>query len=253
MLRSPLILVLISLSVANAGCKQLGEGREEREREEHEREERARKDAALPKGEARSGDDQILYAMGAILGNKVQGHGLAAAELTKVQEGFADAATGKKLQLPNADLDEWGPRVEALLARRNNPKVTAEKERGEAFAKAAAKEEGALVLPSGVVVRTLKAAVGLGPAASDEVRVTYEGRLIDGTVFDASEKHGGPAQFRLDKVVKCWTEGVQHMKAGSKARLVCPPATAYGDAGRPPQIPGGATLVFDVELLEVKK
>ena len=246
--------VFLSLSVAVSSCKERG-GREEREREEREeREERARKAAGSePKGEARKGDDEILYAMGAILGKKASGFGLSAAELEKVRAGFADAASGEKLKLPEQDLDEWGPRVEAMLTRRGNPTITAEKERGNAFASAEAKQADAEVLPSGVVVRVVKAGDGPSPAASDEVRVSYEGKLIDGTVFDSSEKHGGPAQFRLDKVVRCWTEGVQKMKTGSKARLVCPSDTAYGNQGRPPQIPGGATLLFEVELLGVKK
>ena len=138
-----------------------------------------------------------------------------------------------------------------MLVRRGNPKITAEKERGQAFAGAEEKLPGATKLPSGVVVRTVKAGTGASPAPSDEVRVSYEGKLTDGTVFDSSDKHGGPSQFRLDKVVRCWTEGVQRMKVGEKARLVCPSDTAYGNQGRPPQIPGGATLVFEVELLNV--
>jgi FKBP-type peptidyl-prolyl cis-trans isomerase FkpA len=88
--------------------------------------------------------------------------------------------------------------------------------------------------------------------ATSNVKVNYKGTFIDGTEFDSSAKNGQPAEFPLNQVIACWTEGVQKMKVGGKAQLVCPSDIAYGDQGRPPQIPGGATLVFEVELLEVK-
>jgi FKBP-type peptidyl-prolyl cis-trans isomerase FkpA len=94
---------------------------------------------------------------------------------------------------------------------------------------------------------------GASPAPDDEVKVNYEGRLIDGTVFDSSYKRGQPASFKLNGVVPCWTEALQHMKVGGKMTLVCPPDLAYGDRGAPPSIPGGSTLVFQVELLDVVK
>ena len=115
--------------------------------------------------------------------------------------------------------------------------------------KVEAKEKGAQKLATGVVVRTLQPGEGPSPAASDRVKVKYEGRLLDGKVFDSSEG----TEFPLNRVIGCWTEGVQKMHVGEKARLVCPSSTAYGDQGRPPQIPGGATLVFDVELLSIGK
>ena len=92
---------------------------------------------------------------------------------------------------------------------------------------------------------------GPSPTTTDKVKVNYEGRLTNGTVFDSSYKRGQPAEFGLNQVIKCWTEGVQKMKVGEKARLVCPSDIAYGDHGHPPTIPGGATLVFDVELLGI--
>jgi FKBP-type peptidyl-prolyl cis-trans isomerase FkpA len=83
--------------------------------------------------------------------------------------------------------------------------------------------------------------------------VHYEGKLVDGTVFDSSLRRGEPATFPLNGVIPCWTEGVQQIKVGGKARLVCPPETAYGERGSPPRIPGGSTLVFEVELLDIAK
>jgi FKBP-type peptidyl-prolyl cis-trans isomerase FkpA len=92
---------------------------------------------------------------------------------------------------------------------------------------------------------------GASPSASDSVKVNYRGTLIDGTEFDSSYKRNQPAQFPLSGVIRCWTEGVQKMKVGGKARLVCPSDIAYGDKGHPPVIPGGATLIFEIQLLEI--
>jgi FKBP-type peptidyl-prolyl cis-trans isomerase FkpA len=126
-----------------------------------------------------------------------------------------------------------------------------EKKKGAAFEETAAKEAGAEKTASGMIFKQITAGTGATPTASDNVKVNYEGKLIDGTVFDASEKHGGPATFQLNRVIPCWTEGVQKLKVGGKAQLVCPAAIAYGDSGHPPTIPGGSTLVFTVELLEI--
>ena len=99
----------------------------------------------------------------------------------------------------------------------------------------------------------LKAGSGDAPTTTDTVKVHYTGKLTDGTVFDSSVQRGEPATFPLNGVIKCWTEGLQMMKVGGKAKLVCPSDIAYGDAGRPPQIGPGAPLVFEVELLEIVK
>lgn len=104
-------------------------------------------------------------------------------------------------------------------------------------------------LPSGVVVQHLSRGTGAQPAASDTVKVNYRGTLANGTVFDASDRHGGPASFPLNRVIPCWTQGVQKMKVGGRARLTCPPATAYGERGVGP-IPANSTLTFEIELLD---
>jgi FKBP-type peptidyl-prolyl cis-trans isomerase FkpA len=105
--------------------------------------------------------------------------------------------------------------------------------------------------PSGMVFRSLKDGTGAQPAATDTVRVNYRGTLPDGREFDSSYKRGQPASFALNRVIPCWTEGVQKMKVGGKAKLVCPPALAYGDRGAGRDVPPGATLIFEVELLDV--
>src|ERR1700730_11910134 len=119
------------------------------------------------------------------------------------------------------------------------------------FLDKAAAEPGAIKTASGLVYRELKAGTGPSPTASDNVTVNYRGTLVDGTEFDSSYKTNQPAQFPLNGGIPCWTEGVQKMKVGGKSRLVCPSAIAYGERGSPPVIPGGATLVFEIELLGI--
>lgn len=106
-------------------------------------------------------------------------------------------------------------------------------------------------LPSGVVVEHLKAGNGAQPGPGSTVKVHYRGTLADGKEFDSSYKRGEPISFPLRGVIPCWTEGVQTMKVGGKARLVCPPATAYGARGAGGVIPPNATLTFEIELLDV--
>jgi FKBP-type peptidyl-prolyl cis-trans isomerase FkpA len=116
----------------------------------------------------------------------------------------------------------------------------------------AAKEIGAVVTPSGLVYRSLGEGAGAAPSATDVVKVHYKGTFLDGREFDSSYKRGEPIEFPLNGVIKCWTEGVQKMKVGGKAKLTCPPAIAYGERGAGGVIPPNATLQFEVELLGVK-
>ena len=117
---------------------------------------------------------------------------------------------------------------------------------------AAAKEEGAVVTPSGLVYRSLKDGNGASPTASDKVTVHYKGTFPDGREFDSSYKRGQPIDFPLNRVIACWTEGVQRMKVGGKAKLTCPPEIAYGARGAGSAVPPNATLLFEVELLGIQ-
>jgi FKBP-type peptidyl-prolyl cis-trans isomerase FkpA len=117
---------------------------------------------------------------------------------------------------------------------------------------AAAKEEGAVVTPSGLVYRSLKDGNGANPTASDKVTVHYKGTFPDGREFDSSYKRGQPIDFPLNRVIACWTEGVQRMKVGGKAKLTCPPEIAYGSRGAGSAVPPNATLLFEVELLGIQ-
>ncbi len=117
---------------------------------------------------------------------------------------------------------------------------------------AAAKEPGAKVTASGLVIRMLKEGNGAQPTATNTVKVHYKGTFPDGKVFDSSYQRGEPIEFPLNRVIKCWTEGVALMKTGGAAKLTCPSAIAYGERGAGGAIPPNATLVFEVELLGVR-
>ena len=201
-------------------------------------------------------DDKTAYALGSILGRNAEAAKLNPSQLAAAKEGFGDAAAGKK---PQIDLSVYGPKVNEMMRAKQEEaqkeavaKAQQQKEKDRPFLEAAAKEAGVEKLASGVVVKTITEGKGASPKATDYVKVGYTGKLTDGTVFDASEKHGGPQAFFLNRVVPCWTEGVQKMKVGGKALLTCPAEVAYGDRGMPPTIPGGSVLQFEVELVSIE-
>jgi FKBP-type peptidyl-prolyl cis-trans isomerase FkpA len=117
---------------------------------------------------------------------------------------------------------------------------------------AVAAQPAAVTTKTGLVYQSLKEGSGASPGASDVVKVNYRGTLADGKEFDSSYKRGEPAEFPLNRVIPCWTEGVQMMKPGGKARLTCPPSIAYGARGAGGVIPPNATLQFEIELLSVQ-
>jgi FKBP-type peptidyl-prolyl cis-trans isomerase FkpA len=148
------------------------------------------------------------------------------------------------------DLETWGPKIQPFAVARAARAAEKQKAMSVAFLAKAASEAGAQKTESGLVYRELRPGAGASPNATDTVKVNYRGTLVDGTEFDSSYKHGEPLQFPLNGVIKCWTEGVQKMKVGGKSQLVCPADLAYGEGGRP-GIPGGATLIFEIELLQI--
>ena len=195
-------------------------------------------------------EQKVLYAIGVAVSQSLSDLALSESELEIVKSGMSDGVLKRPLKL---DPRVFAPKVQQLVQARAAIVAEREKKAGAAFLTKAAAESGARKTASGAIVTTLKEGKGPSPKASDTVKVHYQGTLVDGTVFDSSIQRGQPATFPLGNVIKCWTEGVQEIKVGGKARLVCPADIAYGDRGSPPTIKPGATLVFEVELLEIVK
>jgi len=195
-------------------------------------------------------EQKTLYTLGLLVGRNVKPFALTADELAIVKAGMSDAVLDAK---PQVDIDTYGPKVNELAQKRASAGADDMKKKGQEFADAVAKQPGATKTPSGIVLRTIKAGTGGSPTPQDTVKVHYEGKLVDGTIFDSSISRGEPVEFPLGGVVPCWTEALQKMKKGEKAQVVCPSSAAYGDRGAPPAIPPGATLSFEVELLDFHK
>jgi FKBP-type peptidyl-prolyl cis-trans isomerase FkpA len=200
--------------------------------------------------ELKDDDQKTLYALGLAVGRSLEVFKLNEKEFELVKRGLADQVGGKKAQV---ELDAYQPKIQALAQKRMAVASEALQAKDKEFMEKVGKEKGAQKLPSGLVLVPQKEGTGATPKETDTVKVHYKGTLIDGKEFDSSHKRGQPAEFPLNGVIKCWTEGLQKMKVGGKAKLVCPSSIAYGDQGRPPVIPGKATLVFDIELLDVVK
>jgi len=195
-------------------------------------------------------EQKTLYALGAAVGQSLGQFALSESELEIVKAGISDGVLKRPLQV---DMQTFGPKLQQLAQARAAAVAEGEKKAGAAYLEKAAAEPGATKIASGAIVQTLKEGSGPTPTAADTVKVHYHGTLVDGTVFDSSVARGEPATFPLDGVIPCWTEGVQQIKVGGKSRLVCPAEIAYGDRGSPPVIKPGATLIFEVELLEIVK
>ncbi len=195
-------------------------------------------------------EQKTLYALGLAISQNVSGFALTEAEFEFVRAGLADGVLKRQ---PKVDLQTYGPKIQQLRQTRMSAGAEGEKKAGAAFLAKAAAEPGATKGETGYVLKTIKPGTGASPRASDSVKVHYHGTLIDGTVFDSSVQRHEPVTFPLANVIPCWTQAVPKMKVGGKSRLVCPSDLAYGDRGAPPQIKPGATLVFEIELLDIVK
>lgn len=202
--------------------------------------------AASP--EPTTDEEKTLYALGLAINQSLGNFTLTEAEFEIVKSGITDGFHKKPSKV---DLQAYGMKISQLQQARALVIAEAEKKAGAAFLAKAATEPGAKKTESGAIITTLKEGSGAIPKVTDMVKMHYLGTLIDGTVFDGSAKQGEPAMIRVNEMSKCWVEGIQQMKVGSKSRLVCPSSLAYRDKGLPPLIKPGATLVFEIELLEI--
>jgi FKBP-type peptidyl-prolyl cis-trans isomerase len=205
--------------------------------------------SAPAKATPKTDDEKTIYAVGLAIQKSLEAFNLTPPEVEMVVAGIRDAAAGK----PEVKLEEKQAAIQALVTSRRAAQGAALAKQGEGYLVKAAQEKGAVKTASGLVFIPLKDGTGASPTPASQVKVNYEGKLVDGKVFDASSRHGGPATFPLNGVIPCWTEGVQKLRVGGKARLVCPAALAYGDRGAGGEIPPGATLDFEIELVEIIK
>jgi FKBP-type peptidyl-prolyl cis-trans isomerase FkpA len=195
-----------------------------------------------------SDSDKTLYALGLMLGTRIADFSLTPNEIAIVERGLTDQLTN---QPKLVQLETWGPRIGRLAEERGRVRAQEAHRLGAAFADRAAAEPGAVRLPSGLVYKEIEPGTGAQPGPQDGVTVHYRGTLIDGTEFDSSIRRNEPASFQLSGVIPCWTEGVARMHVGGRARLVCPPAIAYGERAQR-QIPAGSTLNFEVTLISIQ-
>lgn len=194
-------------------------------------------------------DQKTFYAVGQVMAKQLSVFELAPDELDQVMKGLQDGISGKS---PSFDIDPYKAKIQQMALSRRNAQGEKLAAKSKEFVEKAAKEKGAEKTASGLIYKSVKEGAGASPTATDKVKVNYRGTLVDGKEFDSSYAAGRPVEFGLNQVIKCWTEGLQKMKPGGKAQLICPPDLAYGERGSG-QIPANATLVFEVELLEVLK
>jgi FKBP-type peptidyl-prolyl cis-trans isomerase FkpA len=210
----------------------------------------AKKPAPKADSSLKTDQDKVFYVLGAVMGQKMASFRLTESELEIIRQGITDSVLKRPLK---ADPATFGPKIDELAKTRAKAFAADEKKREQPFLDKAAAAKGAVKKPSGLIYTELKAGSGPSPKATDKVKVHYQGTLTDGTIFDSSLQRKEPITIALNQVVPCWTEGVQLMKVGGKARLVCPSNLGYGDGGAAPKIKPGAALVFEVELIEIAK
>lgn len=202
--------------------------------------------AAAP--EPTTDEQKTLYALGLAINQSLSNFSLSEPEFELVKSGITDGFLKRPAKV---DLQAFGVKISQLQEARALVIAEAEKKTGAAFLAKVAAESGTKKTDSGAILKTIKEGSGATPKVSDMVKMHYQGTLIYGTVFDSSAKQGEPAMLRVNEMSKCWVEGIQQIKVGGKSKLVCPSSLAYRDKGLPPLIKPGATLVFEIELLEI--
>ena len=199
--------------------------------------------------------DKVSYALGLGIGQQLAQMGATDLNVDDFAQSIKDVLAGRELKVSHREaqqiVQDYFAKKEEVLNAERNAKGKAAKEEGEKYLALNAKKEGVVTLPSGLQYQVLREGNGKKPSAKDSVKCHYEGFLIDGTVFDSSVQRGEPATFGLQQVIAGWTEGLQLMQEGAKYRFFIPYRLAYGEGGAGAMIPPFATLIFDVELIEV--
>ena len=193
--------------------------------------------------------EKLSYALGLIIGNNLKGMNIEGLLTTEFTRAVEQVLNGEKTEMTEGQAQGL---VQEFLREQQEVAGKAAREAGENFLAENAKREGVKVTETGLQYEVLTPALGIKPTPTDTVTCHYEGRLIDGTVFDSSYRRGEPASFPLQGVIRGWTEGLQLMSIGSKFRFFIPFDLAYGAQGAGGSIPPYAALIFDVELLGIE-
>lgn len=193
--------------------------------------------------------EKLSYALGLIIGNNLKGMNIEGLLTTEFTRAVEQVLNGEKIEMTEVQAQGL---VQEFLREQQEVAGKAAREAGENFLAENAKREGVKVTETGLQYEVLTPALGIKPTPTDTVTCHYEGRLIDGTVFDSSYRRGEPASFPLQGVIRGWTEGLQLMSIGSKFRFFIPFDLAYGAQGAGGSIPPYAALIFDVELLGIE-
>jgi FKBP-type peptidyl-prolyl cis-trans isomerase len=194
-------------------------------------------------------DERAVYAMGILQAKQLRNLLFTDSDFETFLQGMNDEVKGQH----KLDFDAELGNVQQFRQARFKAAIEAEKQASRDFATRAAAESGAETTESGLIFTSLRDGTGEKPNIVDKVIVHYHGTLRDGTVFDSSREREKPAEFALNRVIPCWTEGLQKMRVGGKAKFVCPPEIAYGDRGAGQLIRPGAILIFETELLSIQK
>ena len=195
-----------------------------------------------------SADEKTLYALGVHLGTGLVPLGLSARELAVVEAGVAEGSTGRGPGNDSATSDA----IHQLLRVRGEARAAAEAQRGPALIEEAAHQPGAVTLPSGIVFRELLAGTGAAVPENGKVKAHLRGTLGDGMPIEDTHQRGSPVVLPVSQVMACWSEALKRMKVGGKARVVCPPALAFGSFGKPPIVPPNATVIYELEMVEAQ-
>lgn len=196
-------------------------------------------------------EQKMSYALGANVGESFKSNGIVI-DFEAFKSGFLAGMEGKNKFTPD-EMNAIFQQLNQMIQAKQSAGSEEEKAKGQKFLEENKTKDGVITLPSGLQYKVITMGTGAKPAATDVVKVHYHGTTIDGTVFDSSVQRGEPISFGLNQVIKGWTEGVQLMPIGSKFIFYIPSDLAYGDQGAGGAIKPGATLIFEVELLDIEK
>ncbi len=198
-----------------------------------------------------SDEQKVSYGFGLQFGQQLLRNNFEGLDATIVGQGIADILAENAIQIDEEDLNTAYSNIQRVLQEKADVDAKKMSELGKRFLEENAKRDGVEITESGIQFEVLEAGDGEKPNTDATVQVHYHGTFMDGQVFDSSVDRGEPATFGVTQVIAGWTETLQMMPVGSKWRITLPPELAYGDAGAPPSIPGGAVLVFEIHLIDI--